>query len=358
MRINKLDGLRGLFSIMIVLVHYNYLPFNLQNFFLIKHSYSFVDFFFVLSGFVITYKYQKITNFYKFKVYITKRFVRLFPLLLYTSIIYLLCIFIRDFLILNFYPILSNKVITYNSLGLNFLNNILFLNSTNLIGPSNINGPSWSISSEMISYIFFGMSSVFIKNSKIKIRFFILTMIFILLFFINQKTFFYTSDFGFCRGLYSFLLGFFVFKINQINFKIPSFFEYFLPFFLTINFYMLDVLSNDISIVSVLFESIILPFFFGISIIVFLKTNGLISNYLEMKYFQYLGKISYSIYLNHAIFVDFALNLIFKAFNIELTPINQIIVFILIVAAIIIYSNYTYKYIEIQCKLLLSKYLL
>ena len=355
MRINKLDGLRGLFSIMIVLVHYNYLPFNLKDSYLVKHSYSFVDFFFVLSGFVITYNYQKITN---LKVYVIKRFVRLFPLLVYTSLIYLLCIFVRDYLIFNFSPTISNKVFVYKNLGLNFLNNILFLNSTPIIGPSNINGPSWSISSEMISYIFFGLSSVFIKNSKIKIMFFILIMILILLFFINRNTFFYTSNFGFFRGLYCFLLGFFVFKINQFKFKIPNFFEYLLPFLLVINFYILEKLSTNTSVLSVLFESIVIPFFFGVSIIIFLKTNGVLSKYLEMKYFQYLGNISYSVYLNHAIFMDFGLNLIFKVFNIELTNINQIVVFILIIATIIFYSNYTYKNIEIQCKLLLSKYLL
>ena len=59
MRINKLDGLRGIFSIMIVLLNYpqEFIPDWFTYNFFIFESYVFVDFFFVLSGFVISYNY-------------------------------------------------------------------------------------------------------------------------------------------------------------------------------------------------------------------------------------------------------------------------------------------------------------
>ena len=55
MRITKLDGLRGIFSIMIVFYHYydKFIPSAIYDNFLVKSSYSFVDFFFVLSGFFV-----------------------------------------------------------------------------------------------------------------------------------------------------------------------------------------------------------------------------------------------------------------------------------------------------------------
>ncbi len=57
MRIKKLDGMRGVFSLMVVVFHYpkDYLPKIIHNNFLVVNSDSFVDFFFVLSGFVISY---------------------------------------------------------------------------------------------------------------------------------------------------------------------------------------------------------------------------------------------------------------------------------------------------------------
>ena len=90
MRIEKLDGLRGIFSMMLVFYHYpqEYLPAFIFNNFLLRESYTFVDFFFVLSGFVISYNYSTISNSADFFIYLKKRFIRLFPLLIYTSLVY------------------------------------------------------------------------------------------------------------------------------------------------------------------------------------------------------------------------------------------------------------------------------
>ena len=67
MRIEKLDGLRGLLCIGILVFHYqqnefcfgNHFPSFIADFFLIKQSYTFVDFFFALSGFVISLNYNE-----------------------------------------------------------------------------------------------------------------------------------------------------------------------------------------------------------------------------------------------------------------------------------------------------------
>ena len=74
-RIKKLDGLRGVFSLMVLFFHYreNMLPEMIYNNFLIRESYLFVDFFFVLSGYVIALNYNvlsMIINIWQVYIYI------------------------------------------------------------------------------------------------------------------------------------------------------------------------------------------------------------------------------------------------------------------------------------------------
>ena len=54
-RIHKLDGLRGVLSLMVALYHFpqEYLPGGFAEFFALRQANNFVDIFFVLSGFVI-----------------------------------------------------------------------------------------------------------------------------------------------------------------------------------------------------------------------------------------------------------------------------------------------------------------
>ena len=87
-RIHKLDGLRGLFALFVVLFHFNKhnAPQYIVNNFFVRESYMFVDFFFILSGFVITLSYdQKITNSKTFFQFLKKRWNRLYPLLFFST---------------------------------------------------------------------------------------------------------------------------------------------------------------------------------------------------------------------------------------------------------------------------------
>ncbi|WP_366788678.1 acyltransferase family protein [uncultured Flavobacterium sp.] len=60
-RLLQLDGLRGLFSLIVVIYHFPYenefSEISITSNFLVRQGDLFVDFFFVLSGFVISLKY-------------------------------------------------------------------------------------------------------------------------------------------------------------------------------------------------------------------------------------------------------------------------------------------------------------
>ena len=137
MRITKLDGLRGVFSLMVAIYHYpvGYIPGFIHNSFIVTKSHLFVDFFFVLSGFVITYNYNNLINTRaELRRFVQKRFIRLYPLLLYTTLVCL-------FLIVGtgtFLPQFVNDKQSFWSSLIDTINTLLFLNSTPIFGDSHM----------------------------------------------------------------------------------------------------------------------------------------------------------------------------------------------------------------------------
>ena len=79
-RFAVLDGWRGLCALLVALYHLNVVSPFLDNG-LIRHAYLFVDFFFVLSGFVITHTYWgKLTDAGALGDFTVRRFARIWPL--------------------------------------------------------------------------------------------------------------------------------------------------------------------------------------------------------------------------------------------------------------------------------------
>lgn len=149
-RINKLDGLRGLFALFVVLFHFNKnnAPLFIVDNFFVRESYIFVDFFFILSGYVISLTYdQRLRSGADFLKFIKKRFIRLYPLLLFSTLMY------WGFV----HPQFDKRNI------LLALDTLLLTNATPILGSGiGMNYPSWSISSEMISYLFLALALVYL----------------------------------------------------------------------------------------------------------------------------------------------------------------------------------------------------
>ncbi len=339
MRIKKLDGLRGIFSLMVAFFHYSdkLIPDYIYNFFFLRQSYTFVDFFFVLSGFVIAYNYSNFSTIKDLYIFFKKRFIRIYPLLFYSVMVcFFFDIIANNFFIEYVYNPITNYIILFKT-----LDSLLLLNSTPLLGNSmGMNEPSWSISAEMISYLIFGIISfIFYKKNKI-ISVLILVSISSVFLFL-QGDIFKIGDYGFVRGILSFNLGFLVYFLTKLKFSFKSYHELFLPFFLIIIFFIL----NDDS--KLLFQFII-PIYFAIVILILVKTNGLLTRFLNLNFFQFLGKISYSIYLNHLIVIIIVPRTFFDIFNLNKNEFNQIFVFIITFILLILYSYFTNKFIEIR----------
>ncbi|MBH83429.1 MAG: hypothetical protein CMP70_01980 [Flavobacteriales bacterium] len=355
MRIDKLDGLRGFCSIMVVFYHYpqSFLPdFIFGNFF-IRESFSFVDFFFVLSGFVISYNYSTISHSSDFWLYIKKRFIRLYPLLFFTTIVFLLFKLFSD----NFLPELVSNPKGIKLYLIDTCNTLLMLNSTPIFGEMSkylgMNHPSWSVSAEFISYVFFGLAGLFFFNKK-KLYLLIITCLCVAVYVIKDQ--FVSSNYTwfFLRGIIGFNIGCVVYWLKTKKFSPKNSIELILPFLIAFIFYLFHNYEFGFKgLLSLVFK----PLFFGFVILVLLNTNYHLSRFLESKTLTFLGKISYSIYLNHILLLLTLPRIIFNFFGLPQTTFTELLVLTLNMLFVVLYSTFTFTYVESTFGRALKKWL-
>ncbi|MCW2383387.1 peptidoglycan/LPS O-acetylase OafA/YrhL [Sphingobium sp. B2D3B] len=148
-----LDSLRGFCACMVVLHH---IPGPLESIPLVKNSYLFVDFFFVLSGFVIGTSYgQRLAGDYSLGRYMVQRFFRVWPLHAFMLLMFL-----------AFEVVYATGAIGTASrepFGDNYTVPQLiqsFLLVQPFLGPDAApwNGPSWSIAVEFWTYLIFALA--------------------------------------------------------------------------------------------------------------------------------------------------------------------------------------------------------
>ena len=153
-KILGLDSLRGLAAISVAFFHFKGSGFFSNVFF--QNSWLMVDFFFVLSGFVIAFSYSsKLSSIKQIIFFQKKRFLRLYPLHLLTLLIFLGFEVIKLLFELNFNDTTNNKSFINNNASAFFANVLLIHNW--IIPNLTFNYPSWSISAEFYIYALFAL---------------------------------------------------------------------------------------------------------------------------------------------------------------------------------------------------------
>lgn len=352
-RLLQLDGLRGLFSLMVVIYHFpsteDFAGYVSTSNFMSRQGDLFVDFFFVLSGFVISLNYlNRLTTTLDFGNYLKLRFIRLYPLLLYTTLLF----FGFEVLFNVFLPQFVSNPESPSVLLLQTAETLLFVNSTPILGSGpGMNYPSWSISGEMVAYIIFGLGVLYFSHYK-KVLF-IAALLVCGAFLISINSYMETYKFGFVRAILCFVCGCLTYMaFVKYNKKPLPIFEYLMPVALLILFYVRYYYISDAE----LFTTLTIPLLFSLSIYVYALSDGYIVKLMASKPFEFLGKISYSMYLNHALVVmlipKFVFSIIKLPFN-ELTVSGTLAVSLIIV---VIYSYLTYIFIEKKGKKLFSTF--
>lgn len=345
-RVEQLDGLRGIFAVLVVAHHHIASKESIfyDNFFL-RTSDLFVEFFFVLSGFVIALNYfDRIKNTTDFWNFWKKRFIRLYPLLVYTELLFLILNLVGDQSVLKKVAINDGSFYFFT-----VLDTLTFMGSTPIFGAwAGLNYPSWSISAEMIAYTVFGTVLLLFPRNKI-LAFAILTLL-CTGFLIYNGEYLVLYDYGFVRGILCFCTGVFTYLfLRNKSFNLTA---WEIPYLVLLVGAMYVSYHQQLNL-----EKLAFPIIFAIGIVVFCNSKGIITKMLLTAPIQYLGKISYSIYLNHAI-VLIAVNIVlFRMTHIAPTEPMVALSLILSIALTILYSNFTYNWIEVKVgKYLRSKF--
>lgn len=347
-----IDIFRGLFSILVVLFHMSvYSDTPILNNKFISNADLFVDFFFVLSGFVIAHNYSFIDDFKDLKTFFLNRFYRLYPLHFVLLILFVILEIIKHLLAPKMH--FNESMMADNNITTLFTS-LFLLNSVKILGVDGLswNAPSWSISAEMISYICFGLLTFLLsrfKAVKFKMLFYLLVItsaIIALNSLTNSFSLIRNYDYGFLRGLIGFFTGVICVNIfnntkHYFNNMKKTWFTLAEGAMLTIVFVMIWN-ADIIKPVGIVFDLL-----FFLAIYLFAMEGGAVSDVLKRyTLLKNLGKYSYSIYMTHVLIL-----ILFKTVFIrllKLPPSSYSYLFIINLILIYLVSAFTYKHIEMR----------
>jgi peptidoglycan/LPS O-acetylase OafA/YrhL len=293
-RFEALDGWRGICACLVVLFHFHgFSP--IYSVELVRNSYLFVDFFFVLSGFVIAYTYAtRLDSWAGVKRFLVLRLGRVYPLHLF-----MLALFVA-YEGLKLMMGSAEGTFSGNNSPLAVFTNAFLLQSLNVHDTLTWNGPSWSISTEWWTYVAFALLSVLIG-----MRHWMLVVAAIagplLLVYLSRSGMDTTFDYGLIRCLFGFALGFACYRIHSLR---PAGMG-------APNFGLMTVLECAIVAAVVGFVSaagtgplsFLAPFVFAVAVLIFALEGGWVSRLFRFRFLRWLGTLSYSIYLTHYFFV-------------------------------------------------------
>ncbi|MDR2194454.1 MAG: acyltransferase, partial [Treponema sp.] len=314
-----------------------------------------VEYFFILSGFVISFGYQrKILNGYNIKDFLINRIIKLYPLHILT--------FFFSFVFTIRAAIISNGNIYFKSVILN----ITLLQS---FVPKNdyyfsFNALSWFLSDILFFYLMFPLLiNLLMLLGKVRIYNKLMLSFLILYSYIFASSIVpeeYTHAIFYINPIlriFDFFIGIILFyiyeKIKQSNILktnklltkkcIPT---------------LIELLSVFILIIAIVFSKNVKQvyrfacyYWVPISILILgfsqVFGEGIFSKILSQKIFTFLGKISFSFYMLHQIMLGLIPPILGKLFNININGINSMVRFCVLLSIILLSSIFCFYVYEI-----------
>jgi len=353
---NSLNGLR-FFAAFLVVIHHSetirlsYNMFNLKQFSLFNNGGLAVSFFFVLSGFLITYlllKEKSNTKQISIKKFYLRRILRIWPL-------YYLLVFIGTVVLpaILFYvssevsiPYSFSDVILYYIFFTPFMVNIFY--------GHHFLEPLWSIGVEEVFYLIWAPLIKIFKSRSLTVILLVLilkviTMILMFLFFKNSILYQVLSYLKFESMAIGALGAYLVFNSKK---EISSFlifsktaqiiiFTFLILRLTTFKYFLVEGGWMSFCFNTPLFSSIILDFIFLWLILNLSLNKNHIINF-NNSILNFLGDISYGIYMYHMLII-FSVVLLFSNFLNTISGVYSTLLFYLITTILVLFVSYLSK---------------
>lgn len=340
--LNYLTSLRGIAAIIVVIYHVkehfldSRVPRALAAVY--ENGYLGVDFFFVLSGFIISYKYYDYfsTNLSaeNLKSFLVKRFARIYPLH-----VFMLALFLLIPLVLF---ATGRPIYTSDYSPTSFIYKLFLADSWHL-GKDHWeawNTPSWTISAEFAAYLIFPLYAIIIGRGKKLGTIFLLSVALTIYIITYEATGSKNigdniGETGLSRCLTEFLFGVVIANVYRTDKA-----KVYLPI-LSITLLILFLTLWNLNLKNQYF----IPLVFSSVLCFLLATYTPLHKFLELKPLVFLGEISYSIYLSHIFFRNTLAMLILE--NGEKGNIAYLVLYF---STTLLFSVVTYFLIEKRCR--------
>lgn len=295
-RFVALDSWRGLCATGVALLHFTVVSF-LHDLNLIQNGALFVDFFFVLSGFVIACNYQaRLLSGFGVQRFLLLRFGRTYPL--HVTILVL-------FVATEGLHLVADLVRTPNAVNaftggrdpLTILYDVLLIQNYGIVS-SSWNVPAWSIAIEAVAYVAFAVVAVLSGRWFLAIAS-VFAVVFVAAIF-DPELLAWRRAF---RGLGGFFMGVIIYAVySAIEARVATM-TYRSMIFSAAEAIAIGLMVAYMSMAPGAIEYGYAPIVFAFLVLVFAFEGGLVSRFLRMRVFTYLGEISYSIYMVHFLLV-------------------------------------------------------
>ncbi|PZQ44423.1 MAG: hypothetical protein DI551_10155 [Micavibrio aeruginosavorus] len=291
-RFDALNAWRGIGAAAVAVYHFNYvIHSHISDMAPLAGVYVMLDFFFVLSGFVIASNYEKrMAEGYAVKDFMVRRFMRIYPLHFFTLIL-LVGLEMTKFVIpVGGGPFASD----YKSIDSLFAN-IFLLQGMGIYGITTWNAPSWSISVEFFTYILFAVSVLWLRHRLWMLCLASVIIVPAALYFAGIQTMDLTTHGAIFRSIYGFSAGVLCYHLYLWCAQYSNW-KKFLP---VLEILAVVAVAGFIVFLGLTKFSLLSPLFLMPVTIIFAFEGGPVSRFLKQKIFMVLALLSYSAYLMH-----------------------------------------------------------
>jgi peptidoglycan/LPS O-acetylase OafA/YrhL len=355
-----LDSWRGIAACLVALYHLDAYS-HLFEVPLLRNSYLMVDFFFVLSGFVIAANYQqRLLDGFGAGQFLLLRLGRLYPLhfaMLALLVALKLLMLIPAFSSITTAAPFSSREDAPNTI----LANLLLIQGLHVYDFYTWTGQAWSISTELYTYVIFAACLVGLrKHAWIAL---LLAMIGspVLIAILSKRNMDTAYDWGILRCVYGFAAGVVSWNLyERWNAKLRKWLSGNIAEWCAIG-----LIFAFVSVSGSTLLSLAAPYVFGLGVLVFAFGTGSASTILRLRLPVFLGTVSYSIYMTH-VFIARRLfdagRALERLWHIDLFTRREIggqvrdvlgtelwhgdIAYLVFLAAVVAVSYFTYRWIE------------